>query len=116
MSVALKEEWKFMEKEYKVPDILKNIITVLLSLLFLLLIEGTGSSAYEYVCDYAAPPPGCDYVRGPYYNSTTLCGMELTCPTPEPTPPPTITPTTALTETETPIPMSRLQDLKFLYQ
>lgn len=34
----------------------------------------------NYVCDYAAPPQGCSYVKGPDYNLVTHCGMELSCP------------------------------------
>ena len=33
------------------------------------------------VCDYAAPPAGCEYVKGPNYNEQTACGMVLKCPT-----------------------------------
>ncbi len=32
------------------------------------------------MCDYAAPPQGCSYIPGPNYNSTTQCGMILSCP------------------------------------
>jgi hypothetical protein len=33
------------------------------------------------ICDYAAPPVGCNYVPGPGYNSQTQCGMVLKCET-----------------------------------
>lgn len=32
------------------------------------------------MCDYAAPPEGCEYIEGPEYNKTSGCGMELSCP------------------------------------
>ena len=32
------------------------------------------------ICDYAAPPAGCNYVQGPNFNSQTQCGMVLNCP------------------------------------
>ncbi|OGZ15012.1 MAG: hypothetical protein A3J08_01530 [Candidatus Lloydbacteria bacterium RIFCSPLOWO2_02_FULL_51_11] len=32
-------------------------------------------------CDYAAPPQGCEYVKGSAYNETTRCGLVLKCPT-----------------------------------
>ncbi len=32
------------------------------------------------ICDYAAPPQGCNYVAGPNYNAQTMCGMVLRCP------------------------------------
>lgn len=31
------------------------------------------------VCDYAAPPRGCSYVKGSEYNATTGCGLVLQC-------------------------------------
>ncbi len=31
------------------------------------------------VCDYASPQPGCTYIKGADYNSTTKCGMILSC-------------------------------------
>jgi hypothetical protein len=31
------------------------------------------------ICDYAAPPTGCNYVKGPEYSSITQCGMVLSC-------------------------------------
>ncbi|MCL5775285.1 MAG: hypothetical protein M1333_03700 [Patescibacteria group bacterium] len=31
------------------------------------------------VCDYAAPPAGCQYIKGPNYNEQTACGMVLKC-------------------------------------
>ncbi len=37
------------------------------------------------ICDYAPAPQGCGYVPGPSYNSTTNCGMILSC-APVPTP------------------------------
>lgn len=76
----------------KESNIFKYIITVMLVLLILGLEDGTTSAVpIEQVCDYAAPPPGCSYVNGPDYNSTTRCGMVLTCPTPIPTPPAGVT-------------------------
>ena len=32
------------------------------------------------ICDYAAPPQGCNYVSGPNYDPVTSCGMILSCP------------------------------------
>ncbi len=31
------------------------------------------------MCDYAAPPAGCSYVRGDHFNPVTQCGLELRC-------------------------------------
>lgn len=31
------------------------------------------------VCDYAAPPEGCNYIPGPQYDSASQCGMVLSC-------------------------------------
>jgi hypothetical protein len=31
------------------------------------------------ICDYAAPPTGCNYVKGSEYSSVTQCGMILKC-------------------------------------
>lgn len=31
------------------------------------------------MCDYAAPPQGCNYVSGPNYNPQNGCGMVLKC-------------------------------------
>lgn len=31
------------------------------------------------ICDYAAPPQGCNYVPGPDYNPNNQCGMVLFC-------------------------------------
>jgi uncharacterized protein YgiM (DUF1202 family) len=33
------------------------------------------------VCDYAAPPEGCEYVQGSAYDPSTHCGMVLSCTT-----------------------------------
>lgn len=60
------------------------------------------------VCDYAAPPNGCWYVKGTNYNTTTQCGMELKCDgvlppvkiTISPLPVTTIKPTVTLKPTE----------------
>ena len=38
-----------------------------------------GTSQPIAVCDYAAPPLGCNYTQGPNYNSQTNCGMVLKC-------------------------------------
>jgi hypothetical protein len=35
----------------------------------------------SHICDYAAPPEGCNYVQGPGYDAQTDCGMILKCPT-----------------------------------
>jgi len=59
----------------------------------------TSSVPIQQVCDYAAPPQGCRYVNGPNYNSTTHCGMVLSCPTPMPT---TVTSTNTGVVTGTP--------------
>ncbi len=32
------------------------------------------------ICDYPAPPAGCNYLPGANYNSETMCGMVLSCP------------------------------------
>ncbi len=60
------------------------------------------------ICDYAAPPNGCWYVKGTNYNTTTQCGMELKCNgvlppvkiTISPLPVTTIKPTVTLKPTE----------------
>ncbi|MSU60669.1 MAG: hypothetical protein EXS52_02005 [Candidatus Staskawiczbacteria bacterium] len=31
------------------------------------------------VCEYAAPPLGCNYIEGPNYNEQTMCGLVLKC-------------------------------------
>lgn len=31
------------------------------------------------ICEYAAPPQGCDYVAGPNYDAKTQCGLVLKC-------------------------------------
>lgn len=31
------------------------------------------------VCDYAAPPARCEYIKGPNYNEQTACGLVLKC-------------------------------------
>lgn len=31
------------------------------------------------MCDYAAPPEGCTYVKGPKYDAQSQCGMVLSC-------------------------------------
>lgn len=33
------------------------------------------------ICDYAAPPSGCNYIHGPEYNNINKCGMILKCET-----------------------------------
>ncbi len=33
------------------------------------------------MCEYPAPPQSCSYVNGSSYNTTTHCGMILSCPT-----------------------------------
>ncbi len=40
------------------------------------------------ICDYAAPPAGCNYVAGPDYNPRTQCGMVLSCGGTDPYTPP----------------------------
>lgn len=39
------------------------------------------------MCDYAAPPEGCQYVPGPDYDEASSCGMVLQCPSDFPLPP-----------------------------
>jgi hypothetical protein len=31
------------------------------------------------ICDYAAPPAGCNYIKGLDYSNITQCGMVLSC-------------------------------------